>query len=104
MPASPPPTDADELEQIAAEFLCEQGEAVYSDNCDQSFDKTNAALADALVTEWGCRVGKLDFARLVDAFGRLRSERKFDGPKQDRNCFGPLLSNEGASPHHPRTN
>ncbi len=34
---------------------------------------------------------------------RLRSERKFDGPKQDRICFGPLLSNEGASPRHPRT-
>ncbi len=34
---------------------------------------------------------------------QLRGEPKFDGPKQDRICFGPLLSGEGASPRHRRT-
>ncbi len=61
-------------EQLAAEFLTEQGEVVYRDNCDQLDRFSDAALADQLVTAWAGRLGKLDFERLVDAFGRLRSE------------------------------
>jgi len=79
-PASPPPQDdADDplamYEQVAADFLAEQAEAVYHDAGDQQLDRfSDAALADALVTERGERIGKLDFGRLVEAFGRLRSE------------------------------
>ena len=61
-------------EQLAAEFLTEQGEVVYRDNCDQLDQFSDAALADQLVTARAGRLGKLDFARLVEAFGRLRSE------------------------------
>ncbi len=57
-------------EQLAAEFLTEQG---YRDNHDQLDQFSDAALADQLVTAWAGRLGKLDFARLVDAFGRLRA-------------------------------
>ncbi len=61
-------------EQLAAEFLAEQGEVVYGDNCDQ-FDRfSDAALADQLITAGAGRLGKLDFGRLVEAFGRLRVE------------------------------
>ena len=78
MPASPPPQgDPDDLvamyEQLAVEFLTEQGE-VGGDNCDQLDQFSDAALADQLVTAWAGRLGKLDFGRLVEAFGRLRSE------------------------------
>ncbi len=78
MPASPPPQgDADDLvamyEQLAVEFLTEQGE-VDGDNCDQLDQFSDAALADQLVTAWARQLGKLDFGRLVEAFGRLRSE------------------------------
>ena len=59
-------------EQLAAEFLTEQGSR-YRDNHDQLDQFSDAALADQLVTAWAGRLGKLDFARLVDAFGRLRA-------------------------------
>ncbi len=80
MPPIPPPQDdADDAlvmyEQLAAEFLTEQGEAVYNDNGDQQLDQfSDAALADQLVTARAGRRGKLDFGWLVEAFGRLRSE------------------------------
>ena len=39
----PPQEDADDplamYEQLVAEFLTEQGEAVYHDNCDQQLDQ-----------------------------------------------------------------
>jgi hypothetical protein len=61
-------------EQLAAEFLTERGEAIYRDHCDQLDQFSDAALADQLVTSWAGQFGKLDFERLVDAFGRLRGE------------------------------
>ncbi len=70
-----PAANDDDLEQLAAEFLTEQGEAVYNDNGDQQLDQfSDAALADQLVTARAGRRGKLDFGRMVEAFGRLRSE------------------------------
>ena len=70
-----PMTSEAELEEIAVEFLAEQGEAAHRDNCEHQLDRfSDAELADALVTEYGGRLGKLDFGRLVDAFGRLRLE------------------------------
>jgi hypothetical protein len=39
------------------------------------FDRySDAALADRRVTAWAGRIWKLDFARLVEAFGRLRGD------------------------------
>ncbi len=78
MPATPPPQDDTDdplaiYEQVAAEFLTEQGE-VDGDNHDQLDQFSDPGLADALVTAQAGRLGKLDFARLVEAFGRLRSE------------------------------
>ncbi len=78
MPASQPPqTEADDpmavYEQFAAEFLAKQGEAD-GDNHDHLDRFSDAMLADALVTSQAGRLGRLDFGRLVDAFGRLRSE------------------------------
>ncbi len=58
MPPIPPPQDdADDAlvmyEQLAAEFLTEQAEVVYSDDGDQQLDQfSDAALADQLVTAW----------------------------------------------------
>jgi len=68
------PQDDAMYEQLAAEFLTEQGEAVYRDNWDQLEQFSDAALADQLVTAWTGQIGKLDFERIVAAFGRLRSE------------------------------
>jgi hypothetical protein len=50
----PPQDDADDLltmyEQLAAEFLTEQAEALYRDSGDQQLDQfSDAALADQLV-------------------------------------------------------
>ena len=65
MLTSPPPqADADDLEQLAAEFLAEQGEVVNHDNHDRLDQFSDAALADALVTAQARRLGKLDFGRL----------------------------------------
>ena len=61
-------------EQLAAESLSEQGEVVHRDNHDHLDQFSDAALADQLVTAWAGRLGKLDFGRLVEAFGRMRSE------------------------------
>ena len=70
-----PMTPEAELEQIAAEFLAEQGEAAHRDNCEHQLDRfSDATLADQLVTAWAKRIGKQDFARLAEAFRRLRSE------------------------------
>jgi hypothetical protein len=69
----PPADRVDMYEQLAAEFLTEQGEAVYRDNCDQLDRFSDAALADQLVTREG-RMGQIDFEQVVEAFGRLRSE------------------------------
>ena len=68
-----PSADADDLEQIAAEFLAGRAEAA-GDNCDSVFERSDAELADRLITAAAGRLGKLDFGRLVDAFGRLRNE------------------------------
>ncbi len=65
--------DADDLEQIAAEFLAGRAEAA-GDNCDSVFERSDAELADRLITAAAGRLGKLDFAQLVEAFGRLRGE------------------------------
>ena len=79
MTATPPQADAGDplaiYEQLAAEFLAEQGEVAHRDNCERQLDQfSDAALADALVTARAGRRGKLDFGRLVEAFGRLRVE------------------------------
>ena len=63
-------------EQLAAEFLTEQAETVYRDNCDYLDRFSDAALADQLVTTWAGQAGKLNFERLVGAFGRLRRENR----------------------------
>jgi hypothetical protein len=78
MPTAPPPQNADDplavYEQVAAEFLAEEGEVANRDNSELQLDRfTDAALADALVTARSGRRGKLDFGRLVEAFGRLRT-------------------------------
>jgi hypothetical protein len=61
-------------EQLAAEFLTEQGEVVHRDRCDQLDRFSDAALADQLITARAGRPVKLNFVRLVEAFARLRSE------------------------------
>ncbi len=51
MPTSPPSQeDADDLEQLAAEFLAEQGE-IDGDVCDHLDRFSDAVLDDRLVTE-----------------------------------------------------
>ncbi len=70
MPVRPPPqNDADDplaiYEQVAVEFLAEEGEAAHRDNCEHHLDRfSDAALADELVTLWAGQLGKLDFGRL----------------------------------------
>ncbi len=64
---------ADDLEQIAAEFLAGRAEAA-GDTYDSVFERSDAELADWLISAAAGRLGKLDFAQLVEAFGRLRSE------------------------------
>ena len=64
----------DMYEEVAAEWLLHQGEVALGDRCDELDRFSDAALADQLVTAWAERIGKTDFARLVDAFGRVRSE------------------------------
>ena len=68
-----PSANADDLEQIAAEFLAGRAEAA-GDTCDSVFERSDAELADRLITAAAGRLGKLDFAQLVQEFGRLRSE------------------------------
>ena len=63
-----------DLEEIAAEFLTEEAEAVYGDRGEWLDEFSDAALADRLVTEGRDQFGKLDFERLVAAFAKVRSE------------------------------
>ncbi len=67
-------------EEIAAEFMLREGEVVFRNNCDLLDEFTDAELADQLTAVWAERVGETDFARLVDAFAKLRSE---DGASLD---------------------
>lgn len=60
-------------EQMAAEFLAGRAEAA-GDFCETVFQRADAQLADGLIAAAARRLGKIDFARLVEAFGRLRSE------------------------------
>ncbi len=60
MTATPPQADAGDplaiYEQIAVEFLAEEGEAAHRDNCEHQLDRfSDAALADQLVTAWAGR-------------------------------------------------
>src|SRR5271165_997046 len=64
----------DMYEEIAAEFMLREGEVVFRNNCDLLDEFTDAELADQLTAVWAERVGETDFARLVDAFAKLRSE------------------------------
>ncbi len=59
-------------------------EVALKDRCDELDKFSDAALADQLVTAWAERIGKPDFARLVDAFGRLRSEGGATGRGEPR--------------------
>jgi len=72
----------DMYEEVAAEWLLHQGEVALGDRCDELDRFSDAALADQLVTAWAERIGKTDFARLVDAFGRVRSEDGATGPSE----------------------
>ncbi len=83
-------------EQLAAEFLTEQAEVVYRDNFDQPDQFSDAALADQLVTAWGGRIGKLDFGRLVEAFGRLRVNERRNGTLNFHPKGTPMLRLAGA--------
>ena len=62
------------LEEIAAEFLCAEGEVEHGDRCDELDHVTDAELADRLVTHWRDRLDKVDFEEMVAAFGRVRAE------------------------------
>ncbi len=79
-----PEADLYEAEEIAAEYLLHAGEVALGDSCDELDRFSDAALADQLVTAWAERIGKPDFARLVDAFGRLRSEDGATGRSEAR--------------------
>ncbi len=61
-------------EQLAAEFLTEQQVVAYRDDCDLLDHFSDGALADQLVTASAGRLRELNFARLVEALGRLRIE------------------------------
>jgi hypothetical protein len=66
--------DPFDYEEVAAEWLMNAGEVALGDRCDELDAVSDAALADQMVTAWAERIGKPDFGRLVEAFGRLRSE------------------------------
>ncbi len=74
MTSKPMTPQAGLYEEIAAEWLLEQGEVALADRCDELDEFSDAVLADRLITASAERLDRPDFPRLIDAFVKLRNE------------------------------